>query len=82
MSMYSIKFNATISENLDEFTRQPIREYKQKLSSREYFRIHSNKNLWRVMCYCVWKKSTGYTPGIYADGYIPFAFPFVRSYVS
>ena len=23
-----------------------------------------------------------YTPGIYADGYIAFAFPFVRSYVS
>ena len=23
-----------------------------------------------------------YTPGIYADGYIVFAFPFVRSYVS
>ena len=22
-----------------------------------------------------------YTPGIYADGYIVFAFPFVRSYV-
>ena len=24
----------------------------------------------------------GYTPGIYADGYIVFTFPFVRSYVS
>ena len=23
-----------------------------------------------------------YTPGIYAEGYIAFAFPFVRSYVS
>ena len=25
--------------------------------------------------------ATCYTPGIYADGYIVFAFPFVRSYV-
>ena len=25
--------------------------------------------------------TTGYTPGIYADGYIVFAFPFVRSSV-
>ena len=25
--------------------------------------------------------SHSYTPGIYADGYIVFAFPFVRSYV-
>ena len=24
---------------------------------------------------------SNYTPGIYADGYIVFAFPFVRSYV-
>ena len=24
---------------------------------------------------------SSYTPGIYADGYIVFAFPFVRSYV-
>ena len=37
--MYSIKSIVTsISENF-EFARQPIREYKRKLSSREYFRI-------------------------------------------
>ena len=28
-----------------------------------------------------WNLNTGYTPGIYADGYIVFAFPFVCSFV-
>ena len=32
-----------------------------------------NFNLFGLFCH--------YTPGIYADGYIVFAFPFVRSYV-
>ena len=27
------------------------------------------------------QNNVNYTPGIYADGYIVFAFPFVRSYV-
>ena len=28
-----------------------------------------------------WSSCNNYTPGIYADGYIVFAFPFVRSSV-
>ena len=30
---------------------------------------------------CILCRNINYTPGIYADGYIVFAFPFVRSYV-
>ena len=34
-----------------------------------------------TFCYCRRAAQTGYTPGIYAEGYIVFVFPFVRSYV-
>ena len=38
--------------------------------------------LYKSVCVGPVRKPHCYTPGIYADGYIAFAFPFVRSYVS
>ena len=38
----------------------------------------------QISCECLqdsWFSANNYTPGIYADGYIVFAFPFVRSSV-
>ena len=29
----------------------------------------------------LWRNMANYTPSIYAEGYIVFAFPFIRSYV-
>ena len=34
-----------------------------------------------IVSYGIRLMTPGYTSGIYADGYIVFAFPFVRSYV-
>ena len=34
-----------------------------------------------ILIFYIFQNSVYYTPGIYAEGYIVFAFPFVRSYV-
>ena len=55
--------------------------YMGRILRKPVFCICENKDAVQLRSICAADQRLCYTPGIYADGYIVFAFPFVRSYV-